>query len=311
MGLDAVLGRERGGVGDAAQLGRRAPRPRDGRSGRCGTRPPARRGGSPPRSGAGSGSMNRLTRMFARAQPVDISKRGGCAGRRRRGRPRWCAPRASRGRCRRRGGGGAARSSSISSVAAISRFSGISSRAISRSISLVGDVAAVLAQMGGDAVGAGLGGGEGGADRIGMRAAARVPDRRDMVDVDAEAEVRGHAAFRLPGFSAGIAASSGGSSLGPIARHVEADQREEGHAEIGRAVRPVDQGGGGDRPRRRPPRPPRIASREREAGGDDVLDQQHLLARRQPEAAAQLERARAAARRTSPRRRARGPFHGR
>ena len=56
---------------------------------------------------------------------------------------------------------------------------------------LVGDVAPVLAQMGGDAVGAGLGGGEGGADRIGMSAAARVPDRRDMVDIDAEAEGHG------------------------------------------------------------------------------------------------------------------------
>ena len=41
-------------------------------------------------------------------------------------------------------------------------------------------------------------------------AAARVPDRRDMVDIDAEAEVPIHAALRLPGFSAGRAASSGG-----------------------------------------------------------------------------------------------------
>ena len=103
--------------------------------------------------------------------------------------------------------------SSISSVAAISRFSGRSISAISRSMSLVGDVAPVLAQMGGDAVGAGGGGDLRGADRVGMVAAARVADGRDMVDVDAEAEPGAHhAAARLPGLTAGIAASSGGSA---------------------------------------------------------------------------------------------------
>ena len=54
-----------------------------------------------------------------------------------------------------------------------------------------------------------------GADRIGMVAAARVTDRRDMVDVDAQAQPPrgGRAQFaRLPGFIAGVAASSGGSS---------------------------------------------------------------------------------------------------
>ena len=84
----------------------------------------------------------------------------------------------------------------------------------------IGDVPAILAQMGGDAVGAGLRRGEGGADRIGMRAAARVPDGRDMVDIDAETQGSGHApstrlgtgALRLPGFSAGKAASSSGRS---------------------------------------------------------------------------------------------------
>ena len=85
---------------------------------------------------------------------------------------------------------------------------------------LVADVAAVFAKMGGDPVGAGLGGEQGGPDRIGKIAAARVPDRRDMVDIDSEAEdwviPRGarQAAFRLPGFSAGRAASSGGSASG-------------------------------------------------------------------------------------------------
>ena len=57
------------------------------------------------------------------------------------------------------------------------------------------------------------------ADRIGVRAAARVADGRDVVDVDAEPQ-RSHrivlspppASARLPGLTAGIAASSGGSA---------------------------------------------------------------------------------------------------
>jgi hypothetical protein len=44
-----------------------------------------------------------------------------------------------------------------------------------------------------------------------MISAARVPDGRDVIDVDAEAEARGQAAARLPGFTAGIDASSGGT----------------------------------------------------------------------------------------------------
>ena len=127
---------------------------------------------------------------------------------------------------------------------------------------LVGDVAPVLAQMRGDAVGAGLRGGEGGADRIGMRAAARVPDRRDMVDVDAEAEVAGSRRLPAPRLLGGHGGELGGSSARGIVGHVEADQREEGHAEIG-ARRPS---GRPERRRRSPRRPllrsPRIASRE-------------------------------------------------
>jgi hypothetical protein len=45
-----------------------------------------------------------------------------------------------------------------------------------------------------------------------MIAAARVADRRDVIDVDAEAETAGHAAARLPGLTAGSEASSGGSA---------------------------------------------------------------------------------------------------
>jgi hypothetical protein len=47
-----------------------------------------------------------------------------------------------------------------------------------------------------------------------MIATASVPDRRDMVDVDAEAEPIAQAAARLPGLTAGMAASSGGTDCG-------------------------------------------------------------------------------------------------
>ena len=84
---------------------------------------------------------------------------------------------------------------------------------------VVDDVAPVLAQMGGDPVGSGSLGDLGGADRIRVDPAARVADRRDMVDVDSKAKGPGHAlpstslriCLRLPGFSAGRAASSFGS----------------------------------------------------------------------------------------------------
>ncbi len=62
----------------------------------------------------------------------------------------------------------------------------------------VADVAAVLAQMRGDAVGAGGDGELGRPQRIGMAAAARIPHGGDVIDVDAEAQMRGraHAASR-------------------------------------------------------------------------------------------------------------------
>ena len=53
---------------------------------------------------------------------------------------------------------------------------------------VVADVAAILAQMRGDAVGAGRDRELGRAHRIGMAPAARVADGGDVVDIDAEAE---------------------------------------------------------------------------------------------------------------------------
>ena len=76
----------------------------------------------------------------------------------------------------------------------------------------VGDMPAVLAQVGGDAVGAGAGSHDRGADRIGKVAPPRVADGRHVIDIDSEAQPAGHAAARLPGLTAGIEASSGGSA---------------------------------------------------------------------------------------------------
>ena len=82
---------------------------------------------------------------------------------------------------------------------------------------LIGNVPTVLAQMRGDAVRACFLRQQRGADGIGVGRAARIADGRHMIDVDAEAQMAaaairacGHA--RLPGFVAGIAASSGGRS---------------------------------------------------------------------------------------------------
>ena len=55
---------------------------------------------------------------------------------------------------------------------------------------VIGDMAPILAQVRGDAVGAGLDGQVGGPHRIGMAAAARVADGGHVIDVDAEAQVR-------------------------------------------------------------------------------------------------------------------------
>ena len=80
----------------------------------------------------------------------------------------------------------------------------------------IGDVAPVFAQVSGDPIRAGFGGHDRRPHRIGKIAATRVPDGRDMVDIDAQPERLGaggidQAAARLPGLIAGIAASSGGS----------------------------------------------------------------------------------------------------
>ena len=53
---------------------------------------------------------------------------------------------------------------------------------------VIDDVAAILAQMRGDAVGAGGDRNLGGLHRIGMPAAARIAHGRDMIDIDAEAD---------------------------------------------------------------------------------------------------------------------------
>ena len=106
----------------------------------------------------------------------------------------------------------------ISSVAAISKFSGLEMAAFSRAMSSSRiwrrssrRCAVMPSHAGLDRRAARL-------DRIGRCAAARVPHGRDVVDVDAEAQ-RGWSwrrlrtpgvRSRLPGLTAGMAASSGG-----------------------------------------------------------------------------------------------------
>ena len=75
---------------------------------------------------------------------------------------------------------------SISSVVAISRLIG---RLVGGAHGFeigIADVAAIFAQVDGDAVGAGGLRHGGGLGRIGMRAAARVADGRDVIDVHAQ-----------------------------------------------------------------------------------------------------------------------------
>ena len=90
----------------------------------------------------------------------------------------------------------------------------------------VGDMAAVLAEVRGDAVGAGLGGEDRGADRIGKVAAARVPDRRDMVDIDPEAEASRSSRGAASGLDRGDRGELGRKLVGRVSRDVDADQRD-------------------------------------------------------------------------------------
>jgi hypothetical protein len=155
----------------------------------------------------------------------------------------------------------------------------------------VADVAAVLAQVGGDAVGAGRQGQLGGPHRLGIAGPARVADRGHVVDVDAEPQ-HGRQPFRrrLPGSSIGIGGQFGRQGVGRIGRDFQAAQRHQRHADIDLAARAVDDAGRGDH----------VAAgvldrgdalARRQAGGDDVLDHHDLLAGLQVEAAAELEAA--------------------
>ena len=80
---------------------------------------------------------------------------------------------------------------------------------------LVADMAPVLAQMRGDAVPAAPRHDFGRAHRVRVVAATRIADGGDVVDVDAETQASSHAErSRLPGLTAEITASSGGTSSG-------------------------------------------------------------------------------------------------
>ncbi len=137
----------------------------------------------------GSAAMNSETRMPASRSFGDRRRELRRAGRRRRGRLRWCAP-ARRSGTRQAACGLVLQRDRDHLVGRrhfeIERLGdlGLQPRDV-----VVADVAAVLAQMRGDAVGAGRDRELGRAHRIGMPPAARVADGRDVVDVDAEAKM--------------------------------------------------------------------------------------------------------------------------
>ena len=192
---------------------------------------------------------------------------------------------------------------SISSVAAISRFSGIVEPVHQPVDILVGDVAPVLAQMGGDAVGAGRGGGEGGADRIGMRAAARVPDGRDMVDVDAEAEAAcGSRRLAAPRLLGGDARRARAAARRPDRSGTSSRSERD---EAARRDRPCRSSGRPGR-RRRSPRPGCLDRRDRIRASDRPVvttssTSSTRCAGRERKPRRSSERRPSAARRTSPR----------
>ena len=101
-------------------------------------------------------------------------------------------------------------------------------------------MAPVLAQVGGDAVGAGIGDELRRAHRIGMVAAARVPDRRDVVDVDAEAQPLSRCGA-APGLDRRNRREFGRQRIRRISRDIDRVSGDERDAEVGPAARAVDQ----------------------------------------------------------------------
>ena len=72
----------------------------------------------------------------------------------------------------------------------LGKFSGFPISALSRAMSPSWDVAAILAQMRGDAVSARRDRGKGRAYRVGIAASSRITQRGDVVDIDSETQRR-------------------------------------------------------------------------------------------------------------------------
>ena len=227
--LDAVLGGERGGIGDALQLGRPLLALDMGVA--AGVELDDRR--AEPDRGLDL-RFGRLDEQadadVRRAQPVDeigqmVVLAGGVE-------PALGGPllalsgtmQAACGLWRRA-------IASISSVAAISRFSGRSISAISRSMSSSVMWRRSSRRWAVMPSAPGLGGH---APRGPGRdaAAARVPDGRDMVDVDAEAERAGSRGGAAPGLDRRDRRQLRRQVVGGVGRDVDPDQRIERHAEV-------------------------------------------------------------------------------
>ena len=200
---------------------------------RCGSRSTGAPIALRPRSARGSAAMNSDTRIpLPRARltpgasasrwPATSSPPSVVRSSRRSG-----TRQAACGRC-------ASAIATISSVAAISRLSGLSISRLQPRDVVVADVATILAQMRGDAVGAGRDRDLGGLNRIRMPPAARIADGGDMVDVDAEAEVRSR--HFLPSDHAPAICLPAGPVSSRIAGGNSRRNRSRGQADRGRMI---------------------------------------------------------------------------
>ena len=129
--------------------------------------------------------MNRLTRAPGLVEPPDGLAQARARAGSGRARPRWSPPRAARARWWPGRGGAGRRAPRTSGLVASSRLSTRTAGASALDV-VVLDVAAVLAQVDGDAVGAGRLAQPRGLERIGLVGAACLPDGGHVIDVDVQ-----------------------------------------------------------------------------------------------------------------------------
>ena len=156
----------------------------------------------------------------------------------------------------------------------------------------VGDMPAVLTQVGGDAVGPR---GQGLLSRpygVWRLPPTRIPHRCHMVNIDAKSQLPGHTSGLRQPTAAGIldrqGRQFGRQGVGRIGRNIQRRERHQWHADIGPSARAIyDTGRRDDRSTGCPDRGDTFARAK--SRGDDVLDHHNLLARLDMETAPQSE----------------------